>query len=1424
MPRPYSLARPRGGKSLLARLLSSVALIGLALTTVVIAPSAAVAAPEDIDVAITEIENGSGPGGQIVVGDKVAVHGTWDASTADPHAGDTFTIGLPPEFAFELPGAPFELRGPNGDGDTVTWGVCEATSAQLWTCTLTAEVEAWDGVNGTFEFEVEAVQSTTEDQVNFNLNGEDVPVDLPGEGGIDPGEQPSDSVDKDGAMNADNWSMTWTVDLPGSRMQGQGTVAFTDTLGQGHVLCDPSGFKVEVVKGSSVTDVTGIGQLVGDPGDTQFDVVLTAPEGGFDPSATYRVSYQTCTPDQEIDAPNTTYENSAVVEGWDQGGTGVGEVTNRPWQQGVSKSGSVLGGADRNGKVRWTVTVAGDNLETKNGFTLTESFSGEHELCTDTISGIQIWEQYGPNPGSAPGLRTNITSQLTPNVVSQSSSGFEVGFTINSALQFKPSDWRYIITYDTCVTTDGLPEGGTPFTNEAGIDGTIAGHTAETPGRTDRKTGAINTSAVTIDGVDHLPRTTIDWTITVPGENLTAVGGDLTVTDTLSGAHQVCAVGDTGDAKQRLRLQVQARDQIQGGGLSTVDLTGSATATIDPADTGFTVTIPQPALPQPGGGTATGFSHEYQYVITYTTCNLSGGLDDRGTTYGNSADVAGKTYGQTVTQDYRGSGTGTGVARGSVAISKSLADTPGADLVPAGTEFTVHVKEFAPGATDPTIEYDLQVPLDGSPVSGLNNRGNGWTIEITEPTFPDIPGVVFGDPVFSESAGVTVSDGGKKATAALTPAANISVSLTNTAQLGSLEIVKVVEGPAAAEVLADHGDREYAVTAEIEVPAGVPAEADRDFDLKAGEPYELADLPIGSTVTFSEVRPATDDLFTWGDPVISPESIVVTAGHVADPATITVTNTVERTVGTFSLVKTVTGAESANPAVPSTVEVTATWTEEGGTPQSKPLTLQTDGTPLPFGEDLLIGTEVTLTETPLADGSGIAWSAPIWSGTGVSISGDSAVVTVGRTVDAQVTLENHAATSTAGISLLKALAGEAAGEVDPTTEFPVTASWTDGDGAPQSKDLTINAVEPTPLGEDLPAGTVVTITEGERPGFDTVIWGSIVISGTDVTDNGDGSAEIVVSDQQGDVTLVTVTNEATWAPGTFSLAKTVTGIASDHPDFPETVTVVASWVDETGPQSAEIALPTDGSVVPFGRDLPHLTEVTLSEVEPEAGPAFIWDAPEWSGSDALEVRPDGSAVLTIGAATVAELGLSNNATALTGSLSLIKELSGDAAEDVPGTTAFPVTLSWTDLLGETQERTVEVTADEPVVLEDLPLGTEVTVSEADGDLPSGVVWTGVEWSSDSSGAAVSADGDGAVLTVTGDQGTSAELTATNSFELDATGGEGDEGDEIAVTGAGFGPLQAALIGIVAAALVAAGAVLLIRSRRRSDAAAAHHEE
>ncbi|MFB8386889.1 DUF5979 domain-containing protein [Microbacterium sp. NPDC055910] len=1388
---PSSPLRSRGVRALLHRVLAALGVFGLALVSVVALPSAAHAAP-NADITVSNITIAPA-GEQATVGDTLTVSGEWDATTANPHAGDVFTIGLPPEFSFPQ-SVPFPLMGTDDSGAAVVWGNCLTDPATgTATCVLTdAVTEAPELVKGTWQFEVQAVRATTEEKVVFDLNGAPVSVDLPGGGGIDDGIDLPGEVSKSGVMNQNNWSMTWTVDIPGANLVAAGdeVAHLTDTLGAGHVLCTPTGLKVETVRGGTVVDVTSIATLDGEPGDAQFGLALAGP---FDANVTYRVTYRTCTPGGQIDPAGTTYDNSAQIEGWGQAGIGIGEVASLPWQQSLTKSGNVQNGTARNSTIAWTVVIPGDQLVGKNGFTLTETLGAGHELCAGTISGIQITERYGPSSQ----LQRNITDLLTATTISSSAQAFQVRFDIAGDLEFRASDYRYILTYTTCVTSDELPEGGTAYANRVDVDGQATGTEATVPARSQGKSGRINTSAVTIDGVQHMPQTTLDWSVTIPGEMIEDLGGYLTLTDTLAASHTICPAGDpSAGLATRLNLRVEARDQIQNGGLATANLTGVTALSLDGNE--LTLDIKAVNLPIPTG-TSDGFSREYQYVITYTTCTASGGMDAPGTRYDNAVSGSGIQFSTSTTQSNSGSGTGQGVTRGSVAIDKALAETPGAALIPRDATFTVHVKEIDPTGTVQNA-YDLRVPLDGAPVSGLNARGTGWTVELTEPTFPTISGVVFGDPVFAEAPGVTVSADGKTAIATIAPRTNVSVVLTNEALLGSVSIVKALNGGAAD--LVDAG-RTYRVTASIDTStlgANVPAQPDRTLDLTVGEPVVLENLPIGATVTFTEARPTDDDTLTWSAPVFSPESVTVTPAHATEAASVTLTNTVERTVGTFSLVKTVTGDQADNPAVPDSVRVIATWTEEGAL-RAKTLTLPTDGTPVPFGANLLIGTVVKLTEVPLTDGSSIAWGAPVWTGTGVTVAGRSASVTIGRDADATVTLENHAATSTAGISLLKGIAGEAAGEVDPATEFPVIATWTGADGVEQSRELTINAVEPTELGVVLPAGTVVTITEQTRPGIDTVVWGSITISGDAVEDAGDGSATVTVSGQQNDVTLVTVVNEATWAPGTFSLAKSVAGVLLDDADVPDAVTVVATWVDGEGAQSAEISVPTDGTVAQFPRQLAYGTEVSLTEVALPESARFTWADAAWSG-ERVAVGDDGSVVVTIGAADVAEVSLVNTAVASLGSVTLTKSLTGDGASASTGT-AFPVTLTWTDLLGEEQSRDIELVADQPVVVVDLPLGTEVRAEERRTGLADRVRWAGADWAADSENVTVSTE-DGsavAVFTVTGESAATAALTLTNDLAFDA---------DLPMTGS-----QGIAVWTVAAAFAAilAGAALMWRRRR-----------
>lgn len=1392
------------GNRILRRAAAALGIVAIVSAGLVTAPTAAVAAQhEGIIVSDLTFDPDNR---QIKVGETLRIEGTWDATNIIPKKGDSFTIGLPKELqAVGL--NDFPLLGKNELGKTEEWGFCTVNDEQsALTCVLSDLVEARPfDVSGTFGFDVKAVLATEEVELEFDLNGKAGPVELPGGGGIETDLTAPEPWDKQGWMSEDGLSVQWQISLPGDRLADAQTLTVDEVLSSNHALCEPIDIRLTQYRtnGETFDRTASIEHQPGADGQ-HFSYLLTEPTEGWDEYSTYTISYSTCPTSGELDPAGTEYLNSASIEIWGESKDGVGVTQDWDFTGEVEKYGYVLQGADRNGKLGWVIKADGDVLAGQNPFTLTDTLKGDHALCTDTVSGLQIMEQYGPSSNSK---SVYVTDQLEITNTGGTGEG-DTDFTVSIAVkpgsdfEFKPHPYVYTVSYQTCATADGLPEPGTTYSNEASIGGkVVTSNEVPTPGFDDRKSGNINRNKVTIDGVEYPAQSTLNWNITVPGHKLDEVVSELVVTDTLDDSQLVC-LGESDDLAKRLNLSVLAKDQVKDGGLKTVDLTDSVSVALE--GNTITMTVPQPTLPLPNGSDVTGFNKEYQYVFTYTSCTASGGMDQVGTTYGNKALVAGTEYATSVTQENKGSGTGQGVARGSVSVKKSLAPTTGAAFVPKDATFTVLGKEIAPSG-DIANEFTLTLPIDGTEVSGPNPRGKGWAIELSEIQLPSYPGVVFGTPKFTATEGVTVSDDGQTARAALSPATNIGVELENRAMLGQVTVVKAVDGGAAHLVDPDYA---YQVTAKIDTSAlgaDFPAQPDRTFDLVAGQPVTLDDLPIGAVVTFVEAVPADSDELTWAaDPTIDPLSVTVDASHVTTPAAVTITNHVERTVSTFSLSKSVTGEQAANPAVPTEVTVNATWTEDG-VDHEKTLTLPTDGTEVAFGEQLLIGTKVTLTEVVPADGQSIAWGAPVWAGTGVEIDGDSAVVTITRDTAAHVSLENHAATSTAGISILKGLAGEAVGEVDPSTEFPVTATWIDAKGIEQTVDLMINAVTPIDLGVDLPAGTVVTITEGTQPAFDTVIWGDIVISGTGVTDNGGGSATVIVSDQQGDATLVTVVNEATWAPGTLSVNKTVTGIAPGHADIPETVTVIATWFDDQLQEwSQELTLPTDGTVVDLGLDLPHGTVVTLSEVAPEGTPRLSWDAPVWSGD--VTVTDEGDAVVTVQAAGNAQVALTNNATELLGSLDITKALDGNGAESLPKGTTFPVTVTWTNLMGEEQTVTTEVIPGKTTTVEGIALGTKVHVTEGEAKLPGTVRWESGTWSATGDHVTLTAGANAsATVEVTGDAGTTAELTLTNTLT---------KVDDLASTGQA---MNIAAIVLVAFAAIGAGAWFMRRNARKSAA-------
>ncbi|MFD4183678.1 Ig-like domain-containing protein [Rhodococcus sp. NPDC058514] len=811
-----------------------------------------------IVVEITDIQVEGGTNDeQITVGDSVTVSGTWDASAADPKAGDEFTVKFPDEL--KLDGNPsIQLKGDDG----TVWGNCVLNAGtNLMNCVLTDAVTANpELVHGTFTVFTKAVEYTTSEEVEFEINGEGTLVDLPGEGGISDGKDLG-VAKKSGQLQPDKQAVRWTIDIPGSDLAAldpgkTGSVKLNDELSANMKLCGDGRLNAKLLSGRPGVlkevpgGVTITQDAAGDP--VIIDINNGAP---FEKDKLYRIEYTSCSTSGTVDPKDTQYNNSIAI-GDETVGAGVGqdwEPTTAP-----SKSGKLVNGnGERYRVAEWTVMVPGSFIASSpdTKVTIADTLIGGHAVCPDGLSLKIEKSNYLPGPGGGGVGRTNVTDQFTiAESATPGAENFTVSLTPNDPFD---AEQYYYVTYRTCVDGDKVPSNTDVFSNKALVNGVEVTASAKGPEFKGGKKGNLNTEPKEVGGEMQPAGTTIDWDAEVPGKNLEALTERAVITDTFSETLTVCDV--SGDLKKDLNFRVVAKDSIGGKGAAP-DRDLTADTIVTRTANGIEITLPKDAA-------AGDYSRETKYVIEYTLCTASGGLDDRGTVYGNALAYEGAEHKSSVTQTWGGSGTGEGVSRGSFSLLKQIDSA--SEKFPEGTEFTVKVEEFAPGV-DPAVgpvssTYEIKVKADGTPVSGLNPRGTGWTIRLSEVNLPQVDGVYFEQGKFRPAEGVTLSDGDTVALVAIEPKTNVEVSLVNKAVLGATTITKTVLNPENAAIT---GDESFVVKAEIAYGDG--GSELREFTLKGGQSYELKDLPIGAKVTFTEVKPVNTDLQRWSVPVITP--------------------------------------------------------------------------------------------------------------------------------------------------------------------------------------------------------------------------------------------------------------------------------------------------------------------------------------------------------------------------------------------------------------------------------------------------------------------------------------------------------------------------------------------------------------------------
>ncbi|ARU51142.1 hypothetical protein CBR64_06195 [Cellulosimicrobium cellulans] len=200
-----------------------------------------------------------------------------------------------------------------------------------------------------------------------------------------------------------------------------------------------------------------------------------------------------------------------------------------------------------------------------------------------------------------------------------------------------------------------------------------------------------------------------------------------------------------------------------------------------------------------------------------------------------------------------------------------------ADLVPAGTEFTVAYSYELDGTL---VGGYLQVPADGTVVAGPQNLPVGTVVTFTEADLPEVPGVAWGVPTFSPPT-VVVGDG-----------QNTLVTATNTANqaLGGFSVVKRVTGEASDAVPAT---TEFVVGYAYDGPDGtVTGSLTVRADGVAVDGPQ--DLPVGTVVRLTETDVPEIGGVDWGTPTFTVDGTAVTEVTVGDgTVVVTLTNTAE---------------------------------------------------------------------------------------------------------------------------------------------------------------------------------------------------------------------------------------------------------------------------------------------------------------------------------------------------------------------------------------------------------------------------------------------------------------------------------------------------------------------------------------------------
>ncbi|SKC61780.1 DUF5979 domain-containing protein [Krasilnikoviella flava] len=564
---------------------------------------------------------------------------------------------------------------------------------------------------------------------------------------------------------------------------------------------------------------------------------------------------------------------------------------------------------------------------------------------------------------------------------------------------------------------------------------------------------------------------------------------------------------------------------------------------------------------------------------------------------------------------------------------------------------------------------------------------------------------------------------------------------------GTFEVSKELDGITAGDLpdgttfpvdwSATSPDGEVLGTGTLELPADGAPVSPLSVD------GTTATFPVGTVVSFAEQDPTDVPGWEWGDATVAPDPVTITADGDA-VVSATVTNTAERTEGTFEVTKTVTdGTDDPLPPAPEAV-ITVGWTavdpddnESSGTidlVSDGAWDFQAQGPEDDDGNEITfpVGTEVTLSEPDLPDPpEGYTWGEPSWSpGATFTIDRTDQVVAVDLT-NLLVPQE-----PTASFTVTKVL--DVDGPVDPEPQFAVEYTFDPPGGPRESRTREIGVGDPVTIdtlldGEPIPAGSTVWVREPAPTGGDGVDWEDPVLSvdGTPLTDpDEDGFYPLELD--EGQTIALEVTNVGHVPAGSFTLAKELDGPAAE--DVPDGLTFGVGWTaaypdgtttegtTELSPDGTP-AGPTDADGEAL--DFPVGTTVTFDEADLPDLPGWDWGTPTITPSE-----------ITVGDGETAQVTVTNSATVEHGTFEVSKALEGADPGDV---SAEGFEVDWTATLpdGSTTDGVIQAPTDGSPAGpgREFPVGTTVQVTEqepSDAVLPDGWTWAVPTWSPGSS--------------------------------------------------------------------------------------------